>query len=157
MHWERSQMTPSSQGGEGVWKRCGNIATKLPLKLEAPHYPSKYPSQSHGPSSLRGKSKFTPHYPSHQSLPLSFIKNLGKFFRKHHLYLEKSTAAGIYSIHYIIQYTLYNIGKSSSDRLLRVVRPAPCFARAHDCLQRYGQATLPFTPHIPLTTIPNNP
>ena len=46
------------------------------------------------------------------------------------------------------------LAKSSSDRFLRVVRPAPCLARHHDCLQLCDQATLPYTPHIPLTTIP---
>ena len=35
--------------------------------------------------------------------------------------------------------------------------PAPCFARAHACLQLCGQTTLPFTPHIPLITIPKYP
>ena len=49
------------------------IATKLPLKLEAPHYPSNYPSQGHGP--------LKPKLPLLSLLPiitLSFIKNLGK-------------------------------------------------------------------------------
>ena len=51
------------------------------------------------------------------------------------------------------------LAKSSSDQLLRVVRPTPCFTQGHDCLQLCGQATLPLTPHnhpqIPLIRHPN--
>ena len=46
-----------------------------PSSLGGPHYTSKYPSQGHGPSSLRVQTKFTPHYPSHQSLPLSALSH----------------------------------------------------------------------------------
>ena len=45
------------------------IATKLPVKLEGPSLPPQI-HKAMGPSSLRGKSKFTPltnHYPFHSS------------------------------------------------------------------------------------------
>ena len=49
------------------------------------------------------------------------------------------------------------MAESSSDRLFPVVRPTLCFARGHDSLQICSQVTLPFTAHIPLTTIPKYP
>ena len=47
--------------------------------------PQSTPHKAMGPSSLRGQPKFTPHYPSHQSFQLSFIKNQGKIQNNHHL------------------------------------------------------------------------
>ena len=53
-----------------------SIATKLPLKLEGPHYPSKYPSQCLGTLKLEGRgvsqnlpliTSLTNHYFSHSS------------------------------------------------------------------------------------------
>ena len=49
------------------------------------------------------------------------------------------------------------MAKTSIDHLLCIERPATCFVQGHDCLQLCGQATLPFTLHIPLTTIPKCP
>ena len=80
------------------------IATELPFNLEGPLKLKVPLTRPLGPSSLRGKSKFTPHYPLTNHYPSNSSKTLEKF-KITTISKKNSSAASIYSIYN----TLYDI------------------------------------------------